>query len=175
MLKTHNPIKAVIFDMDGVIIDSESLFDAHMLTHLPSLGIKTSKNYIEQFRGTNIVFQWKIIKRDFNLQQPLEELMQNARNSYYNFLLQREIKPIPGIKSLISRLKTQGYALAVASSASKKRIDLFLTKTSLSTSFSVILCGDDAKKSKPAPDIYLETAKRLNAYPNNCIVIEDAK
>lgn len=167
-------IKAVIFDMDGVLIDSEPLFDRHMSLYLPTLGITTTPNYLEQFRGANIMYQWTKIKKDFHLRQPLKKLMQDGRNSYYQFLLTTKLKPIPGIKPLIKRLQKHNYKIALASSASLRRINLFLEKLSLKNTFSVVICGDDVKRSKPAPDIYLKVAKNLYIKPQECLVIEDA-
>ncbi len=167
-------IQAVIFDMDGVLIDSEPLFDQHMEKYLPTLGITVEKAYYEQFRGVTIKYQWTTIKNDFSLDYSLEYLMQTARTSYFNFLLSSKLHAVPGVKSLINSLQKKNFRLALASSASLQRIKLFLEKLSLLDIFEVIICGDDVKKSKPAPDIYLKAAGRLGVQPLNCVVIEDA-
>lgn len=172
--KNSPTIKAVIFDMDGVIIDTEPLYDQHMLSYLPSLGISVGKGYLEQFRGTNIIYQWTKIKKDFKLHPSVEDLGQRARNSYYQFLKKSLLEPTPGIVNLIHALQNHQYKIALVSSASQRRINLILRKLSMKNVFPIVICGDDVKRSKPNPDIYLKAAELLSMDPTDCVVIEDA-
>ncbi len=169
-------IKAVIFDMDGVLIDTEPLNDQHMAIFLKKMGVKVSSEYLEQFRGTTAkTLSVKLIS-DFNLTQPVEKLILDIRNSYLEFLSSLpDLKPIEGIPQLITRLKSKKLKLAVASSAYPKRIEMLLSLCKLQQSFDVIVGGDHVEKSKPAPDIYLKAAELLSISADNCVVIEDAK
>ncbi|EKD85764.1 MAG: phosphatase/phosphohexomutase [uncultured bacterium] len=169
-------IKAVIFDMDGVIVDSEPLNDQHMQIHFQRIGIKFTVDYVEQFRGTNSKTVWTKVKQDFNLTESLDELITKSRASYIDFLKnKKDIVPVSGVKELLQRLGHNHFKTAVTSSASPKRIDLLLDVCRIKNLFDIIVSTDDVVHGKPAPDVYLKTAERLKIPPNQCVVIEDAE
>lgn len=169
-------IKAVIFDMDGVLFDTEPLNDEHIEIYYEKIGIKPPPGYFEKLRGANSKRVWTTIIKDYNLTHSLNELIIDARKSYINFLKSKtDLQPIEGVKDLIKKFREEKLKIALASSANPKRVDLLLKKGELTELFDAIVESDDVKNGKPAPDLYLRAAQLLNLRPEECIVIEDAE
>ena len=174
-MKHTKNIKAVIFDLDGVIVDSEPLNDMHFPAYLKKMGVTITQDFLDRFRGTSSKTQWTYLKKEFNLKPPLETLMANSSKDYFSFLLAiPDLKSMPGLTEFIEQLRQLALQLAVGSSASKKRIDMILDRLKIGKHFSVIVSGHDVSEAKPEPDIFLLAAKRMNVHPSSCIVIEDA-
>lgn len=168
-------MKAVIFDMDGVLIDTEPLNDQHMVIFLKELGIEISQDYFHNFRGTTAENIWKNLIYTFKLTIPINKLILKSRTRYLEFLASLDnIHPNEGVIKLLKELKKNNIALAVASSAYNKRVHMLLKRCRLANFFSVVLSGDDVKHGKPNPEIYLKTAALLEKDPANCVVFEDA-
>ena len=169
-------MQAVIFDMDGVLVDSEPLYEQHLQAFLIQIGVTQPELLTVSLKGVNSRDTNTLLIETFNLEYEIEELITMSRQAYLDHLNSLENLPsIPGVVGLVKQLIKSGYTLALASSASAKRIDLFLTKLKLNRYFPVIACGDDVERSKPAPDIFLLAAKKLGVKPKDCVVIEDAQ
>lgn len=176
MKNQKNKIKAVIFDMDGVLVDSEPISDKFFKQALEEFGKCVDLEYFEKLRGTNWISFWTTIKNDFGLVHSIEELKLLHRNKFIDYLdTFNDLQPIAGIPELIKHLKSVKYEIAVASSANPKRISKLLLKTGLLNEFEVITSGDDVIEGKPHPEIFLKTAFNLKKQPKECIVIEDSE
>jgi beta-phosphoglucomutase family hydrolase len=169
-------IDAVIFDMDGVIIDSEPLHRKLDDDLLAEYGIKISKEEQLGFIGVTTGYKWNIIKKKYKLSDSLEELIRKDRELYLaNLKENKDIKPIKGVDELIKFLYEKNLKLAVASSSPKNVIENVIERFKLEKYFSKFVTGDDVKNSKPSPDIFLKAAKLLKVEPKRCMVIEDSK
>lgn len=167
----------VIFDMDGVIIDSEPHNKNHMILFLADHGVPKSEIDFEDIspRGSSVRFTTNKLIDIFKLDYEEQELIDRIRQSYIAYLQKLDdLDEIPGARKLINHLHAKGCKLALASSANPARIELFLTKLRLKRYFQTIVSGDEVKHSKPAPDIFLKAAQQLGSKPEKCVVIEDA-
>ena len=169
-------LKAVIFDMDGVLVDTEATYDSHLTGYLKKeFNLDINKDFLDTTRGLSSRSFWEKIFNEFNLTHSIEEVIQHARLTYFEFLKSHpDLKPIDGVIDLINSLEKSGLLLAVASSASLRRIRMILESLGIQDKFKAIICGDDVEKGKPHPDIYLKAAERLGINPKDCIAIEDA-
>lgn len=168
-------IRAVIFDMDGVIIDSEPLHLSIEEDIFKKLGISITYEEHNTFIGTTSHYMWDKIRTNHNLTQSLEELVELDRNTYLNFLNDTlDLEPIKGVKELITDLHKNNIKLAVASSSPLNVIEKVLNLFDIRDYFGYIVTGDYVRKSKPEPDIFLYAAKKLDVDPKECVVIEDS-
>ncbi len=170
-------IKAVIFDLDGVIVSTDEYHYLAWKYLADELGIPFDRELNHKLRGVSRLDSLKIILQHSNVDfadHDLDELT-DKKNSYYKNMLQelsaRSI--LPGAKELIESLRSVKIKIAVASSSKNAKTILSMIK--LFDKFDVITDGNDIENSKPDPEIFLLTSKRLNVPPEDCVVIEDAE
>ena len=168
-------IKGIISDMDGVILDTEKLyvrfwreaasFYGFPMTIEHALGIRSLSGKLaeEKLQG------WFGKEFDYNaVRQKRIELMDE-------FVNQNGVEPKPGAKALLSYIKDNGYALALATATPVDRAGRYLKSVELYSFFDQIVSAREVKRGKPAPDIYLCAAKRLGLDPKECIALEDSQ
>ncbi len=167
-------LKAVIFDMDGVIVDSEPVHMKAFEVLLKSLGKKFDKQYYYQFIGSTTDYMWDKVIEHYELNFSKEMLM-DMSNTIVRQLNGKKGYPImPFVADLIVRLHESGLKLAVASSSGMERIEATLEQMGVSDRFAVKVSGMDVKNPKPAPDTFLVAAEKLGVAPSECVVIEDS-
>lgn len=164
-------LKAVIFDMDGVIIDSELLHVKIERELLEEFGGKISKEEHENLIGTTDYHMWSIFKERFNLEPSVDELIEIKKERFIQNI--HKVKLVDGFYEFMLKLYNKKYLLALASSNNRKIIDLIMEKFELDKYIKVSISGEEVVKGKPDPEIFLKAAKKLNVRPHNCIVIED--
>ena len=168
-------LEAVIFDMDGVLVDSEPYHYNVETKVFNKLGINIPDSKRHTFVGMARNRMWGYIKESYKLEQSLDYLMtfdHDIRVEYFDALT--DIQPIPGILPLLDEITQKGIKTAVASSSPIEVIDILLRKMKICTYFYTVVSGEFIEKGKPDPDIFIYTAKILNVKPANCIVIEDS-
>jgi HAD superfamily hydrolase (TIGR01509 family) len=166
-------IKAVIFDMDGVIVDSEPLHIRAERMTLAPYGLNISDAEFQTYMGRTSRFLLQDMIRKHRLPASLDELYPKHMQHLFR-LYQEELKPIPGAVELIRLLYQRGFDLAVASSSDKELILIMLKVLHISSLFKTWVSGEEMERVKPFPDIFLEAARRLKQPPECCIVIEDS-
>lgn len=167
-------LKAVIFDMDGVIIDSEPMHAKAGVLALKKCGVDITTDYCYGFIGTTTYCMCQKMIRDFHLQTTAEELFE-ANQEMKHYLLNTEGYPvIPYVTDLIKDLHSHGVKLIIASSSPAEAIEYVRKTLSLESYFDGYVSGMNVSNPKPAPDIFLAAAKQLGVTPSECVVIEDS-
>jgi len=164
----------LIFDMDGVIIDSEPIHTALDIIQLKGYGVEVTTKEIERYMGTSSQATWSDIKLRYHLNVSVEHLIKESIELKVDYLKHTNVVAIDGIKELVEACKKKGIKMAVASSSPESYIHKVLRTVDIFSYFDVIVSGDHVKHSKPAPDIFLRTAELLGAKPSECVVIEDS-
>jgi len=168
-------IKAVIFDLDGVLIDSEPLHCRADTQLLRELGADPSANYFDRFTGWTDAAMWEAIKTDYHLTKSIDQLMKMQVPIKLNLLKEGDFKATPGIAELLEEIKTAHLPIAIASSSPKIFIEAVLEKIGIKQYFKILISGEEIERSKPEPDIFLKAALLLNVDPSECLVVEDSK
>jgi len=170
-------LEAIIFDMDGVLVKSEDAISLSFNKVLEKYGVKLNPENKKKYLGRSLRDQLIIMKednskipKDLNVQQFSKESFQ-----YQLELLKEELIPDTIILNLIRKAKENNIKIAVATSSLRYRAEIFLELIGVLSNLDILVTSEDVLNHKPHPDIFLETAKRLNILPENCIVIEDAK
>ena len=166
---------AVVFDMDGVLIDSEPVhYESTVRLFSDQLGMTLKESVNNEFLGSTDRHMFEVLKERYNLEPSVEELV-SRRKAIYMAIVEKDGLPWrPGIRELIAALATSGYRLAVASSGLRRIVEHTLTEGNISHHFETVVTGDDIRNPKPAPDIYLKAAQQLDLPPEQCVAIEDS-
>ncbi|MCK4544997.1 HAD family phosphatase [candidate division WOR-3 bacterium] len=168
-------LRAVIFDMDGVVVNSQPLYFELERRYFSELGLNIPPEEYNNFVGMNMNNMWFYLKEKYHIKQSLDFLIENnIKNFVENINSSDELKPISGVVDLFNELKNNHIKIAIASSSSGSVVDSMLNKLQIKSFFDVIVCGDEVYNGKPAPDIFLLTVERLQVKPEECIVIEDS-
>ncbi len=166
-------IKAVIFDMDGVMIDSEPLWEKTERTLLARRNIDYSPEYRDLIVGLNQKDSGKLLRETFSLDETVDEII-SERVEILTAIYEEELEVAPGLTPLLDELRMREYLLAVASSSPLRVINFVLDMFSLHGYFDAVVSGECTEYGKPHPDIYLHTAERLGVKPSECVAVEDS-
>ena len=168
-------LKAVIFDMDGVILDSEPIYYQIETKFFRNLGINISDEEYHTFVGLSMIEMWRRINNNHNLKEVIGALVKSNNKVVFQYFSNSEnLQPTPFLEQFIQNLLEKNIKLAVASSSSKKLIKVILEKLMLKKYFEICVSGNEVKNGKPAPDVFLHTANLMKVIPKECLVIEDS-
>lgn len=167
-------IKAVIFDMDGVIVDSSHAhIEAEKQTML-KYGIRISSKELQEYTGVTAKLMFTDLIRKYKLNTTFEEIFKEKEKILFK-LLKNDTRPTKGVVHLTRKLKQENIKLGIASSAHKRLVEYVLERLKISHLFDCIVSSEDITHSKPNPEIFLKSADELSVSPADCLVIEDAK
>ena len=169
----HRPFYAVIFDLDGVLADSEPWWNQIDKNLLAEHGITYRGQYHRNVLGVSYRLAVEFYKEAFRIAAPVEELMRRRGEIATEFFANR-IGLFPSAKATLEQLHDMKVRLAVATSSVGASARPFLDRTGITSFFDVIVTGDEIERGKPLPDIYLRTAEKLDVPVDACLVVEDA-
>lgn len=167
-------IKAVIFDLDGVIVESESAhIEAEQQTFL-KYGVRISSDELHKYTGTTAKLMFTELIRKYKLNATFEEIFRQKEAILFK-LLEKDAEPTKGVITLLKKLKSKGIKLAIGSSSTKKQIKYVLSKLDIEHLFDSVIGEEDIVRSKPDPEIFLKAAAELDVNPSECLVVEDSE
>ena len=174
-MKITTSIKCVIFDMDGVIIDSEEIHKKAYYETFNTLNIEVSDTLYKSFTGSSTINAFQRLVAHFNLKNDPEELVLDKRKRYVNFFENDpNLHLVAGVEEIIKYFYNKGIILILASSSAMINIDRVFNRFNLNTYFAAKISGADLKESKPNPEIFNKAAILGNIPKENCVVIEDS-
>jgi len=167
-------IKGVLFDMDGVLVDSEEYICKAAILMFGELGIKAVPEDFKPFVGMGENRYIGGVAEHYKLPVDIENV--KARTyEIYKSIVSDKLAPLPGAHEFIARCRKKGFKLALATSADQVKMEINLKGIGLTAdSFDSIITGNDVVNKKPSPEIYLKAAESIGLKPGQCLVVEDA-
>jgi beta-phosphoglucomutase len=174
LTKDPAPLFAIIFDMDGVIVDSNPYHKIAFKRFFEKHGFKLSDEELKSriFGRTNK--EWLMSLFDGKVTDQQIKDFESEKESLFREIFSPHIKPVKGLISFLEMLEARKIPIAVATSAPPANVQFTLEKTGTQKFFQVVINGDTVENSKPHPEIYLKTIAAIRYPPQRCIVIEDS-
>ena len=167
-------IKAVIFDMDGVLIDAKEWHYEALNKALALFGFAISRQeHLDSYDGLPTRKKLEMLSSEKSLPKGLHLFINDLKQLYTLQIANAKCSPLFIHEYALARLKAEGYLLGVASNSVKDSVELMMHKSHLHDRLDVLLSNEDVDQAKPAPDMYLKAAAMLKLKPEECLVIED--
>lgn len=168
-------LKGLIFDMDGLMFDTERLSTTCWVKVGEENGFPITRKLIDSTRGLDRRKTAKILETEFGEGFDFQRFSDKTR-AYMDEEIFAAGMPIKkGLPELLAYAQNKGYLCAVASSSERERVDFYLRTAKLTQYFAVTVCGDEIEKGKPEPDIFLKAAEKMGLKPEACMVLEDSQ
>jgi len=175
-------LQAVLFDMDGLIVDTEPIHFAAFREYMGRFGVDLPESVMPEFIGFSEDENLRDLKAKYRLDEPLEAMVAVRRAIYLELVRTSPIEVFAGFWEFSAAARERGMKQAVVSSAAAVQVEIVLRRlfemrpelAPPEAYFDAIVSGDDVARNKPAPDIYLEGAKRLDVPPALCLALEDS-
>jgi mannitol-1-/sugar-/sorbitol-6-/2-deoxyglucose-6-phosphatase len=168
-----SPFYAVIFDLDGVLADSEPWWNQIDAKLLAEHGVSYRGEYHRNVLGVSYRLAVEFYKNAFHISASVEELMRRRGEIATDYFANR-VGLFPSAKTTLEQLREMKLPLALATSSVSASARPLLDRTGIRSLFNVVITGDEVQQGKPHPDIYLRAAKKLGISPEACLVIEDS-
>ena len=165
--------RAVIFDMDGVLTDSEPAFHAAVNDILARYDRSIDIHTYERFIGMATPVMWRQVIELFGIPATLDEILE-AYEPPLMARLREPRPPLPGAKDLLAKLRARGVPLGLCTASYRRWVEAILPSAGIAQDFDVIVAGDDVARTKPDPQPYIRAARTLGFAPEQCVVVEDS-
>jgi HAD superfamily hydrolase (TIGR01509 family) len=167
-------IKAVIFDMDGVLIDAKEWHYEALNRALSLFGYSISRyDHLVTYDGLPTRRKLEMLTMERGLPRSLHGFLNELKQLYTMELVHARCKPVFQHEYALSKLKAAGYKLAVASNSVRLSVEVMMQKSNLLRYLDLVMSNQDVREGKPSPEIYLNTIARLGLQPSECLVVED--
>lgn len=167
-------IKAILFDMDGVLIDAKEWHYNALNKALKIFGYEIKRHeHLESYDGLPTRVKLKMLTKEKNLPEELHAFINEMKQKYTMDMAYNYCKPTFAHEFALSRLKNDEYKLAVCSNAVRKSVEIMLEKANIKGYFDEIISNQDVKNSKPHPEMYLTAQKKLHVSPEESLILED--
>lgn len=168
-------IKAVIFDMDGLMIDSERVTFEGYQHVMKKMGLEITRDFYLTLLGKPIKGIYQRFYDTYGNDFPIEAVIKEV-HQYMADLFETEGVPLkPGLSQLLEYLKAHQYRTIVATSSNRDRVDKILARAGITAYFDDSICGDEVTKGKPDPEVFLKSCEKLEVTPDQAIVLEDSE
>ena len=167
-------IKAIIFDLDGVLVEAKDWHYEALNTVLGLFGYNISRyDHLVTYDGLPTVTKLEMLSREKDMPLGLHEFINELKQKYTLELVYAHCKPRFYHEYALSRLKNSGYKIGCASNSVRDSIDIMLDKSNLKKYMDITLSAQDVDNPKPFPDIYISAMKKLKFDPDECLIVED--
>jgi len=166
--------EVVIFDMDGVLSDTEPIYLKIEEDIVGRYGKTLTSELIEKIKGSSLLNTMRILTKELGISEEPKKLAIEEEKAFRNYIINNSIPTIPCAKEIVETTKSLGYRIALATSTAEDNAMVILSKIGFKNHFEIIVTGDKVGKTKPAPDIYLKCAKDMEVEPKLCLAIEDS-
>ncbi len=167
--------KGIIFDMDGVIFDTEKIYLTNWQNIFKDYGYSLEKKTYIECMGVGKVKVKEIFKNTFGDYLPVDKMYDDKDIHLEKYLKENEIKLKLGVVKTLEFLNKNNYKVALATSSRRSRVEFLLEKYNIKDKFDEIVCGDEVKNYKPNPDIFLTALNKLNLNKDEVLIVEDSK
>lgn len=168
------PIEAVVFDMDGVLIDAKEWHYDALNRALGHFGYNISRaDHLTAFDGLPTRKKLEMLSAERGLPRGLHGFLNDLKQQYTNEQIHLKCNPVFVHEYALSKLKSMGYKLGLGSNSIRSTVELMMEKSNLIQYLDVLVSNEDVTKPKPHPDIYLKAAAELGVTPDRCLVVED--
>lgn len=168
-------IKAVLFDLDGVLVDAREWHYIALNRALNLFGMEISRNdHLITFEGLPTLRKLELLSRDRGLPESLHAFINQLKQKYTIEEIYRQCQPSFPIEYAVSRLQAENYKLAVCSNSVRKSVEVMLERSMIIDFFDLLLSNEDVENPKPAPDMYIQCMKQLAISPEETLIIEDS-
>ena len=167
-------IKAVLFDMDGVLIEAKDWHYEALNRALKLFGYEISRfEHLTSYDGLPTSMKLKKLTLEKGLPTQLHSFINEMKQQYTVSMIQNLCRPRFNHEYALSKLKSEGYRLAVGSNSIKMTIEMMMNYAKLTDYFEFMLSNQDVKNAKPDPEIYLAAMSKMNLQPKDCLIVED--
>jgi len=169
-----NKIKAIVFDMDGVLIDAKDWHYEALNEALNLFGYEISRHdHLTTFDGLPTRVKLEMLSVERGLPRKLHDFISSMKQIYTMQMVASRCKPIFQHEYALSKLKSKGYKLGLASNAVRNSVEAMMEKSNLMQYLDSVISNEDVEKPKPDPEIYLQSMKELGVEPKEMMILED--
>ena len=168
-------IKGVIFDVDGLILDTESMSLKYWIEEFKKFGIDVDENIIISGMGSDMYLLKKNLRERYGEDLPIDKMYEDKNIAMLGYLKEHRADRKEGFDSLIKYLNENGYKTAIATSTERRKFNIRMKHQNFIDKFDFVVCGSDVKNIKPDPEIFITAAEGIGLSPEECIVLEDSK